>query len=301
VIAEKDSSKLEWRKWVGDPDSIAKKNQTEYLKERTEARGIQNVTFIPYTDKTFIEPGAKPGVTRNYECGPESGMLKVVGNVESLDQCNEKCKTEQECRYFSFENNNCKMSNSCTRVVKQGQDLYTVPLGVYTQKTLDMSEQAGKSLDVSTENLEVTVNDLKATTESLAAATESLQTATSVLSESSSNMVESPETVALAAEVERLNAVIASADALAEEQTRLLLEKESIINDTNLSLEERDRLLNDVISRLKNTTTKLEAVKGEIDTSKATIDVQVERIKESTGFINSIITTLSDIYESLFG
>jgi hypothetical protein len=102
VIAEKDSSKLEWRKWVGDPDSIAKKNQTEYLKERTEARGIRNVTFIPYIDieveKTYASSNSKIISFINDKGVSQTG----VDSFENKDECIDRCHEDPECNFVTM-------------------------------------------------------------------------------------------------------------------------------------------------------------------------------------------------------
>jgi hypothetical protein len=254
----------------------------------------------PTPTPTPTTPGAKFSIIQDYKCGPGSSVLKS-GWQANLDNCNADCENNKECRYFSFDNKVCMLMNSCSRVAQTGKTIYEVPISRYTEKAVNFSSQANVDIDSSIKELNTSTSDLEDTTVTLQAATSSLQTAaTSLKRQSNEGLEDSPKSVALAAEIEVLNNSIARAEELANKQSKLLKEKESIINDSSLSSNERDALLQKTISRLNSTTTQLTNLKSRINTSKDLIDVQVEEIDGSVGFINNVIEAISDIIESLF-
>jgi hypothetical protein len=233
-------------------------------------------------------------------------------NMYSNVECEEKCDSMAECRYYSFNNStqNCKIFKLCDKTIDANSSVYEVNSNEYIAKLDRVNAKLKDDLSSLSSELTTTSTNLDSKIADVNKLSTSIKSLTSKLSgyDSADTDIEADVT-ALNKALGDMETNIKSLKDLEETNATLLAHKQKIIDNTTLSLEEKNTALDKTLALIDSNNDAIDAANKSLTITQAliaaknnelqSIQEELEEAEKDSGFIQAL-TDFVDYVSSIF-
>jgi hypothetical protein len=289
----------------GDKITTVHKENFTSIETKQSANIIRNIKFVPVT-RHDVKP-YNYSILKDIKCGNVANLESVPDST--IDKCEKICDDSDFCRFFSFDSTtkHCKTFTTCSVETDVGRQVYELNPDIYISKIAGLNRNLYTKLDETSSVLLTTTKQLDAKIADTEKLTEEISRMTELIQDNGQVSQQLEELKVVAA---KMTDDLKLSKQLNERNDALLLEKQRIIDDKDLSISEKNKMLQDTIVLIEENNNNIDKVNETLESSQAIVDeknskleelkTQLQTIEDDVGFIPSILEYFNSIFD-MFG